>query len=81
MSLVIKNRGERKKHIIDSLKTPQTVCGVPVKSGAEIFDEVEQGKLNLCEKCYAWIGKQMAYEYFGADFFVESISKHKKRSP
>jgi len=69
MSFIIKMRGNRKNHLLENATDQYTVCGQKVKTG-EIIDELpEHTPLNLCSRCYAWVGKQMIVEWLGADFF------------
>ena len=82
MSYLIKMRGSTKKHLLLEATSTHTVCGRKVKSG-EIMDEIQHSEfLNLCEDCYAWVGRRMIVDWLGYDFFVDdydtSISTKKE---
>ena len=85
MSVVVQG-GKGKRHLANwtlSLGVPKliTVCGKEVKEGTLIIES--DMRVNLCNQCWIWVGKQAVGDWLGLDFFTElktSIYKHKRRS-
>ena len=76
---VVRMYGYRKLHLATSMISFKTVCGKESVSMEMI--SMYDYPFNLCEKCWAFIGKQMADEYFGKkrwDELVEYFDKHKE---
>jgi len=64
---VVKRGGSKKHHLQLSMFSDKTICGR--SSVYTEFISTRDVELDFCQKCWAFIGKQMVGEFLGLDFW------------
>ena len=63
--------GSKKLHLIPSILSDETICGKKFISSEWI--SMYDYPFDLCQKCWAFVGKEMTDEYFGKERWDEIV--------